>query len=57
MRHIIDYASRRGVAEIFGDLLEDNVAMRPLCRSLGFVESREKDPVLRVTLSLGVASS
>jgi acetyltransferase len=56
MRHIIDYARLRGIGEIFGDVLEDNVVMRSLCRSLGFVETRERDHVVRVTLSLGVAS-
>jgi acetyltransferase len=51
MRHIIEYARRRGIGEIFGDVLEDNAVMRGLCRSLGFTEAKAEDHVVRVTMS------
>ncbi len=36
MRHVIAYAKRSGVGEIFGDVLEENAMMISLCRELGF---------------------
>jgi acetyltransferase len=52
MRHAIDYARRRGIGELYGDVLENNVVMRGLCRSLGFAEAKAEDHVVRVTLQL-----
>jgi acetyltransferase len=41
----MQYCRRRGVSEIFGDVLADNTAMLALARSLGFqVERRPEDP-------------
>lgn len=52
MQHLIDYARSRGIAELYGDVLEDNTVMRALCRELGFRESLAEAHVVRVTLPL-----
>jgi acetyltransferase len=52
MRRLIDYARARGIGALYGDVLEDNVVMRGLCRSLGFVEAPADSHVVRVTLPL-----
>ena len=54
MRRIIDYARARGVEELFGDILQENAAMRRLCLDLGFtlVELPETAAILRATLKL-----
>jgi acetyltransferase len=52
MRRLIDYARSRGIGELFGDVLADNVVMLALCRSLGFSEEPGQDHVVRVTLPL-----
>jgi acetyltransferase len=53
MRRLIDYARSRGIGELYGDVLHDNVVMRALCRSLGFNEGPVEDHIVRVTLPLG----
>ena len=45
MTRLIDYARRRGVDEIVGEISPDNRPMLALCRSLGFVT--EPSPVWR----------
>ena len=54
LRRIIDYATERGIGEIFGDVLSDNRSMLKLCRVFGFgVKSDRDDPgVMQVTLKL-----
>jgi acetyltransferase len=52
MRRLIDYARSRGIGELVGDVLQDNVVMLALCRSLGFRETRHEDHIVRVTLPL-----
>ena len=54
MRRIIDFARRRGLSSIFGDVLQENVTMLKLCRVLGFDEKpMPGDPTLvRATLDL-----
>ena len=54
MRKIIDYARSRGVEELFGDVLQENAAMRQLCLDLGFAldELPETSAILRATLKL-----
>jgi acetyltransferase len=53
MQRLIDYARGRGIREVWGDVLADNVAMRCLCRELGFREAGAADPgVVRVSLAL-----
>ena len=51
MRRILDYARGRGIEEVFGEVLADNVRMRGLCRSLGFTEApiRGSPGVVRVS--------
>jgi acetyltransferase len=53
LSHAIEYARQRGIGELYGDVLEDNTVMRGLCRSLGFIEAKAGDHVVRVTLSTG----
>ncbi len=55
MKRIIDYARRRGIREIFGDVLQENRQMRKLCGILGFREAAVADEpgMIRVTLNLG----
>jgi acetyltransferase len=54
MRRIIDYARSRGIREIYGDVLQDNVTMLKLCRAFGFSQSSLPDDptVVRVSLRL-----
>lgn len=54
MRRIIDYCRRRGVGEIFGDVLMGNMPMLALSRSLGFrsVLSRDEPGTVVVKLNL-----
>ncbi len=54
MRRIIEIARRRGIGEIYGEVLSDNRAMLTLAKRLGFSTRREADDpgVLRVTLPL-----
>jgi len=54
MRRIIDYARKRGIGEIFGDVLRENITMLRLCEVLGFTrKSTPDDPeLMRVTLKL-----
>ncbi|MFA7425303.1 MAG: bifunctional acetate--CoA ligase family protein/GNAT family N-acetyltransferase [Desulfosarcinaceae bacterium] len=54
MRRIIDYARKRGIAELFGDVLVDNRPMLKLCQAFGFkkkYDPREPDVAI-VTLPL-----
>jgi acetyltransferase len=49
MRRLIDYARRRGIGEIFGQVLRENRRMLDLCRSLGFEETADPDdPAVRL---------
>jgi acetyltransferase len=57
MSRLIDYARSRGIGEIYGDVLDHNVAMRALCRTLGFAEAKSEDHVVRATLSLRPAAA
>ncbi len=54
MRKIIDYARARGVEELFGDVLQENTAMRQLCLDLDFAlnELPETSAILRATMKL-----
>jgi acetyltransferase len=57
MRRIIEYAQRRGIHVIFGDVLRDNTAMLRLCDELGFTRHAVADDpdVVRVELDLADA--
>ncbi len=54
MDRIIAYARRRGIGEIYGDVLRENQIMRKLCLALGFHErDMPDDPgLVRVVLPL-----
>lgn len=43
MRRIIDYARKRGIREIYGEVLSENRPMLRLCRALGFSTQRMLD--------------
>jgi acetyltransferase len=57
MSRLIDYARSRGIGELYGDVLEDNIAMLSLCRALHFREAHADDRVVRVTLQLQEVAS
>ena len=52
---IVDYARSRGIPEIHGNVLSDNVTMLKLCQVLGFTSAADPgDPsVIRVSRRLG----
>jgi acetyltransferase len=54
MRRIIDYARKRGIRRLFGEVLEENEAMLKLNRALGFAIKRNPDDpdLMHVSLSL-----
>ncbi|MHC1744556.1 MAG: GNAT family N-acetyltransferase [Syntrophobacteraceae bacterium] len=54
MQRIIDYARSRGIREISGQVLSDNIPMLRVCEKLGFTSKRDReDPgVVIVTLKL-----
>jgi acetyltransferase len=54
MQHLIAYARKEGLRELYGEVLAENTTMLAVCRKLGFrVEPDVEDPALRhVTLPL-----
>ncbi|MHC1744477.1 MAG: bifunctional acetate--CoA ligase family protein/GNAT family N-acetyltransferase [Syntrophobacteraceae bacterium] len=54
MRRIIDYARKRGIREVYGEVLSENTPMLRLCRALGFSTKRmPEDPgIIIATLAL-----
>ena len=56
LRRIIDYARRRGIRRLHGDVLDDNRPMLQVCKALGFERKRDLDDpgVVRVRLELEV---
>ncbi|MEQ1614639.1 MAG: bifunctional acetate--CoA ligase family protein/GNAT family N-acetyltransferase, partial [Hyphomicrobiaceae bacterium] len=57
MQHLIEYARREGLAELYGDVLADNATMLRMCQELGFkaTDVAGDGGVRRVTLKLGDA--
>jgi acetyltransferase len=51
MRHMLAYAERRGIKEVFGDVLTENKRMLDIARQLDFIAGRlsEQPDVIRVT--------
>ncbi len=48
MRHLIHYAEKEGLQELYGDVLEGNTRMIDMCRSLGFeITANPEDLSLR----------
>ncbi|MGH8508109.1 MAG: GNAT family N-acetyltransferase [Gammaproteobacteria bacterium] len=54
MQHMIAYCRGRGIGEIYGDVLSENLTMRRLCKKLGFAETPLADDpgIVRVTVKL-----
>jgi len=52
MRRIIDYARSRGIREIFGSVLSENIAMLKVCKALGFTSRPDLDDPGVVIVSL-----
>ena len=54
LMHLVDEARRRGLREIFGDILEENEAMLSLSRELGFglAPVMESAAIIRATRAL-----
>ena len=48
MRHLLDYAHKTGIAEIYGSVLAENETMLAMCRQLGFsIAAEPGDPSVR----------
>jgi acetyltransferase len=52
MRRIIDYARSRGIKEIFGQVLGENIPMLKVCAALGFTSKRSPEEPSVVIVSL-----
>jgi acetyltransferase len=54
MQHIVDYARRKGLASVHGEVLSENLTMLQMCRELGFgiADDAGEAGVKRVTLRL-----
>ncbi len=52
MNRIIDYARRRGIGELFGQVLRENRRMLGMCRELGFQIRRDSDDPSYATVVL-----
>ncbi|MGI9498685.1 MAG: GNAT family N-acetyltransferase, partial [Geminicoccaceae bacterium] len=54
MERLIAYAKKRGIGELYGEVLRKNVPMLSLCEKLGFVQSPVDDDhsILHVSLDL-----
>jgi acetyltransferase len=52
MRRIIDYARSRGIREIIGQVLGENIPMLRVCNALGFTSKRDRDDPGVVIVSL-----
>lgn len=52
MQHLIEYAKRHGIGEIYGTVLSENTPMLKVCRNLGFRLQREADEPALVHVSL-----
>jgi acetyltransferase len=48
MERIMDYAMKRGIGEVWGDVLADNARMLALCDELGFERAAPADGIVRV---------
>ncbi|MFG1299509.1 bifunctional acetate--CoA ligase family protein/GNAT family N-acetyltransferase [Xanthobacter sp. V3C-3] len=57
MTQILDYARRRGLRKVFGDVLRENGPMLHLAEDLGFKVSNSEDPtVMRVVIDLAATA-
>lgn len=55
MERLIAYARKRGIGELYGEVLRKNAPMLALCEKLGFVQSMDEDDpaIVHVSLDLG----
>jgi acetyltransferase len=55
MRSILEYARKRGLLTVYGEVLAENTRMLELCRDLGFAHTTvlEAPGIIRVTMPLG----
>ena len=54
MRRIIDYAKKRGIEVLFGEVLAENKPMLKLCEALGFDKKRDPEEPGVMTVSLAL---
>ena len=56
MQHIIDHANQKGLANVHGEVLAENLTMLQMCKELGFGIADEPDEpgIKRVTLPLAL---
>jgi acetyltransferase len=56
MQHIIDHANQKGLANVHGEVLAENLTMLQMCKELGFgiVDEPDEAGVKRVTLRLAL---
>lgn len=54
MRRIIEYSRKRGMREIYGEVLSENVPMLRLCKALGFTIRRDPEEPGVMTVSMGL---
>lgn len=52
MQHVIDYARKKGLRRVYGDVLAENTAMLQMCAELGFHAHDMWSNVKRVVLDL-----
>jgi acetyltransferase len=57
MQHILAHARRRGIGEVHGDILAENVQMLDLCRRLGFAIAPSADDPAIMQARYTVAAS
>ena len=48
MQQLIEYARTEGLRKIEGQVLRENAAMLAMCRELGFIARRSRDPAICV---------
>jgi acetyltransferase len=54
MRRMIDYAKRRGIRELYGDVLRENEPMLKLNRAMGFTVKNDADDPNLIHVSLAL---
>jgi acetyltransferase len=52
MQHVIDYAKKKGLRRVLGDVLVENATMLQMCAELGFRQMDMGSDLRRVVLDL-----
>jgi RimJ/RimL family protein N-acetyltransferase len=52
MHRVIDYAKKKGLRRVYGDVLTENTTMLQMCAELGFYEQDIGSDMRRVVLNL-----